>query len=194
MTSSPRRSTGVRILLAAGLFCLAASASAGDRRDHGRQSVRVDVQMYGQGELNIKRWLEKYARIDTDHYYLTGVVVHANGRHRGPGGHALLRIGSNYSPRIGLRPGSNHIQAPRYDDGKWRLYVREGAYVHAVTLLIEPRWRHGPGRNYDRGYDHDYERRFDRDYERNHDRDYRHNLGPQHGSPLGPAYQRSRED
>ena len=165
MTPSSVWSRGGRILLAVGLIWLAASASARDHRGqspHGPQSVHVDVQMYGQGELNIKRWLEKYGGIDTDHYTLTGVVVHANGHHRGYGGHALLRIGSIYSPRIELRPGSNHIRAPRYDDGKWRLYVREGAQVHAVTLLIEPRQRYA----YDRRYDGDQDRHYDHDRRR----------------------------
>lgn len=166
MTSSSAWCRGARILLAIGVVSMAASVSARDHRGHsphGPQSVRVDVQMYGQGELNIKRWLEKYAGVDTDHYYLTGIVVHADGHHRGYGGHALLRVGSNYSPRIELRPGSNHIRAPRYDDGKWRLYVREGAQVHAVTLLIEPRQRYAYDRRYDGGHDRhfDHGRRWD---------------------------------
>lgn len=155
MTSLSIWSTGGRILLAVGMISFASTESARDHRGQvpsGPQSVRVDVQMFGQGELNIKRWLEKYAGIDTNQYYLTGVVVHADGHHRGYGGHALVRVGSNYSSRIELRPGANHIQAPPYDDGKWRLYVREGAQVHAVTLLIEPRQRYSFNRPYDDGY------------------------------------------
>lgn len=194
MASLSVRSAGRRLLLAAGMIILAASAAARDHRGpppYGPTSVRVDVQMYGQGELNIKRWLEKYGGIDTDHYYLTGVVVHANGHHRGYGGHALLRVGSNYSPRIELRPGSNHIRAPRYDDGKWRLYVREGAQVHAVTLLIEPRQRYAYDRGYDLGHyrNDDYGRRWDDGHRapppyEDHTDDYPRQPSPPLGSPL----------
>jgi len=198
MASSAVWSASRRIVLALGMISIAASASARDYRGHapdGPQSVRVDVQMYGQGELNIKRWLEKYAGIDTDHYYLTGVVVHASGHHRGYGGHALLRVGSNYSPRIELRPGANHIRAPRFDDGKWRLYVREGAQVHAVTLLFEPRQVHA----YDRRYDDDHGRRYD--YDRRWDNGYRTpppyedhpaQPWPPSGSPLGRQHHHDR--
>lgn len=200
MTSLSAWSTGGRILFTVGMIALAASAFARDHRGHppyGPQSVRVAVQMYGQGELNIKRWLEKYADIDTDQYYLTGVVVHANRQHRGYGGHALLRVGSNYSPRIELRPGSNHIQAPRYDDGKWRLYVREGAQVHAVTLLIEPRQRYAYDQRYDRGYDHgdnyDYYRRWDDGYHgQPPPADYPREAWPPTGAPLGRPHQHDR--
>lgn len=164
----PDRTLRTRSALLFALAFLAASGTvwAGGYYNGGQQSYRVDVNMYGNGELNIKRWLEKYAGLDADHYYLTGVTVHASPAHRGYGGHALLRVGSNYAPRIDLRPGHNFIPAPRYDDGKWRLYVREGAQVHAVTLHVQPRERYaydrGAGYGYDNGYrDDDYNGRHD---------------------------------
>ena len=184
--------TSARALLAAGLLLLTAFASAGQYGGpgaYGSQSYRVDVRMYGQGELNIKRWLKKYAGIDTDHYYLTGVLVHTDDHHSGYrdgyersygggyGGHALLRVGSNYSPRIELRPGTTHIRAPRYDDGKWRLYVREGAQVSAVTLMVEPRVRH----TYQRPYS---------DHHDDHGR-YR-DPWPSHGSPFDRRHRHDR--
>ena len=162
------------------LLCGAGTALAGGYYDGGhygggQQSFRVDVNMYGNGELNIKRWLEKYAGIDPDHYYLTGVIVHSARGHHGYGGHALLRVGSNYAPRTELRPGHNFIPAPRYDDGKWRLYVREGAQVHAVTLQVQPRVRysHAPGyRNDGWRRERPAGRPFDRHHQ--HDRWCRH--------------------
>jgi hypothetical protein len=156
MNVSSALRAGRRGLITICLLTITTSVFAGHRDDngYGQLSFRVPVNLYGAGELNIKRWLEKYGRIDTDHYYLTGVVVHSANHHYGYGGHALLRVGSNYAPRVDLRPGNNYITAPRYDDGKWRLYVREGAQVHAVTLLVQPRYGYQPGygRQYNPGY------------------------------------------
>jgi hypothetical protein len=181
------------LLLALMLLTFAGNGFAGGYHGGGQQSYRVDVNLYGNGELNIKRWLEKYAGIDTDHYYLTGIVVHASPNHHGHGGHALLRVGSNYAPRIDLRPGHNYIRAPAYDDGKWRLYVREGAQVDAVTLHVQPRERYAYGAAYDyrRGLRHEY--RYDDDHRwRDHD-DRRHDpWPPRHGRPLDRHHRHDR--
>jgi hypothetical protein len=186
-----------QLMLALVLMAAAGHAAAGDDYRGGQQSYRVDVNLYGNGELNIKRWLEKYAGLDADHYYLTGIVVHAASNHHGYGGHALLRVGSNYAPRTELRPGDNYIPAPRFDDGKWRLYVREGAQVHAVTLHVQPRERYayGPGydygRHYDRRFDDHRDRHHDREWDNHHDWRDRHDdhWPPRHGSRLGPHHQ-----
>lgn len=178
-----------RLLVALLLLAAAGNAAAGGYYGGGQQSFQVDVNIYGNGELNIKRWLEKYAGIDPDHYYLTGIVVHASPNHHGYGGHALLRVGSNYAPRTELRPGHNYIRAPHYDDGKWRLYVREGAQVHAVTLHVQPRERYAYDPGYNRGYDRDHD---DRGYWRDHD-DRRHDpWPPRHGSPFDRHHQHDR--
>lgn len=190
------------LLLALILLACAGNSFAGGYHGGGQQAYRVDVNMYGNGELNIKRWLEKYAGIDTDHYYLTGIVIHTAPNHYGYGGHALLRVGSNYAPRIDLRPGHNYIPAPAYDDGKWRLYVREGAQVHAVTLHVQPRERYAYGPGYDYGYDRRYDRRYDdRRYDDGHrwrDRDDRRRSRhedqwpPRHGSPFDRHHRHDR--
>jgi|GEM_PF-2707289 len=180
--------TRSHLFMALIFMAIASHAVAGDYYRGGQQSYRVDVNMYGNGELNIKRWLEKYAGLDTDHYYLTGIVVHTSPSHYGYGGHALLRVGSNYAPRTELRPGHNFIPAPRYDDGKWRLYVREGAQVHAVTLHVQPRERY----TYDRGYGCD--RRYDRCYGDQDDwRRYRDDdRPPRHGNPFDRHHRHDR--
>ncbi|MBM4205773.1 MAG: hypothetical protein FJ194_16760 [Gammaproteobacteria bacterium] len=44
-----------QLLLALILLAVAGHAAAGDYYRGGQQSYRVDVNMYGNGELNIKR-------------------------------------------------------------------------------------------------------------------------------------------
>ncbi|MCP5181561.1 MAG: hypothetical protein H6993_03930 [Pseudomonadales bacterium] len=134
----------------------AVNANAHDNRD----SVYVDLPVYGSGDFNIGRWLDRHTRFDPDYYQLTGVIVHTASDRRGQGhrnshrrqarydggnGTAVLRIGDHVTSRVALNRGDVFIQAPPYDRGKWRLFLQDGARVRGVTLLVAPRFA-------DRGY------------------------------------------
>jgi len=113
------------------------------KRKHARsEKLRLDipVRLRGNDRLRIGRALNRHYNIDLDHYNIRKVVF----KNRSRNATATLRVGHYVTEPVYLDRGRNEIYAP--SEGKRWILNTNGARIHNVRVVLEPKHRYAYAR------------------------------------------------